>query len=250
MILTEQGQSFLGEVNRVFEALERAKAAVTRPTEGYFGNLSISLSTDLARFFAPKIAGFVHKHPNLDVAILARPSRESLAQVVNGEMDMGVGFFRKVPRGITKRKILETDISLVYPDGHPLGSRKRPTLEEISNYRVVMRRRLSPTRRVIDTAFSDNAIDPPRIVEVGRCQSAMDFVELGLGVGFVHTVCASAETHRGIRLKSMSHYFGTMDVSLITRSNAVLGSAHEALIQVFLETSPVPREKPQKAKAS
>jgi DNA-binding transcriptional LysR family regulator len=169
--------------------------------------------------------------------VIARPSRETLAQVLNGEMDMGVGFFRKVPRGIVKRKILDTDISLVIPRGHQLRRKRQFSLRDVVKHRIIMRRRLSPTRHVIDMAFSDSATDPNRILEVGRCQSAMDFVELGLGVGFVHSICACAEPHDKLEYISMSRFFGNMEVSLITRSNAVLSPAHHALMTVFLENT-------------
>lgn len=237
LVLTPQGRIFLKEVNRVFEALDRAKASVTGTRDDYIGNVSVSLATDVAKFFAPGIAQFVRQHPQLNVAILARPSNETMAMVMNGDVDIGVGFFRKVQRGIVKRKIGETDIALVFPRDHPLKQKKNPTLADISDYRVVLRRRASATRRIIDQTFAAQGIALPNILEVARCQSAMDFVELGLGVGLVHTICAYAEPHKKLAHVNMSRYFGSTEVCLITRSNAALSTAHQALIQTFMNNS-------------
>jgi DNA-binding transcriptional LysR family regulator len=237
LVLTDRGRIFLKEVNRVFEALDRAKASVEEPADEFVGNVSVSLATDIAKFFAPGIARFVQDHPKLNVAILARPSRETMSMVVNGDVDIGVGFFRKTRRGITKRKIGETDLALVFPRGHPIARIKRPSLKEIAEHRVVLRRRSSATRRFIDQAFSAQGVDLPNILEVARCQSAMDFVELGLGVGLVHTICACAEPHKKLVQVNMSRYFGHTDVAVITRSNATLGAAQRSLMQIFMDSS-------------
>src|SRR5436190_9544705 len=141
LVLTDKGRLFLKEADRVFEAVDRAKASLTDWQDGYVGKVSIALHTDVSKLYAPKIAQFVHAHPKLDVTILTRSSREILELVENGEIDVGVGFFKTAPRHIKKRKIQETNISLVLPRGHRLQRRKAPTLEEIAKFRVVMRRR-------------------------------------------------------------------------------------------------------------
>jgi DNA-binding transcriptional LysR family regulator len=242
LTLTDQGRAFLQEVNLAFDVLERAKLSLTHQTTDYIGSVSVSLATDIAKFFAPGIAAFTKQHPRLNVAILARPSRESMALVLNGEIDIGVGFFRKVPRGITTTKLSDTVFSLVLTKDHPLAKHKRPSLSDIAEHRVVMPRRSSPTGQMIDSTYSNQGIGLPNIVEVERCQSTMDFVEQGLGVGFVHHVCACAERHNDLLQVDMSRYFGKTDIAIITRSNAAFGPAQEAFVDTLLEGAEVIRQ--------
>ena len=89
----------------------------------------------------------------------------------------------------------------------------------------------------MDAAFTAKRIDLPQTVEVTRCQSAMDFVELGLGVCLVHTICACTERREKLVQTDMSHYFGKTDVALVIRSNAALGAAHSALIRVIMNSA-------------
>jgi len=72
--------------------------------DGYVGNVSVALHTDLSKLYAPKIAQFVRAHPKLDVTILTRSSREILDLVENGEIDIGIGFFKTLPRSIRRKK--------------------------------------------------------------------------------------------------------------------------------------------------
>jgi DNA-binding transcriptional LysR family regulator len=235
--LNDHGRAFLKETHRVFEALERLSNSVKDPTDGYTGPVSVSLSTDIGRFFAPGLANFIEKNPALNLSIIARRSRESISLVMNGDVDIGVGLFRKVPRGIKKKKICETQFCLVMPHDHPLARRKNLALKDVAPYRVVIPRRSSAARRMIDAALSSNAVDLPNTLEVGRCQAVMDFVERGLGIGLVHSICASVETHETLIQVDMSRHLGTTDVALITRSNFALGSVHQALMQVFVDAS-------------
>ena len=235
LILTDKGRHFLKEANRIFEAVERAKESLGAWQEGYVGKVSVALHTDLSKLYAPQIAHFVRAHPRLEVTILTRSSREILDLVENGEIDIGVGFFKTVPRAIKRTKIHETNISLVFPRGHGLQRRKLPSLADIAKYRVVMRRRSSPTRQMIDDTFSRHAVDMPNVLEVGRCQSVMEFVKLGLGVGLVHSICGRAEPQKNIIQVELQNYFESTDVSIITHSNAVLSEAHQALIGEFIK---------------
>lgn len=235
LILTDKGRILLKEAHRVFEAVDRAKAAIADGDDGYVGTVSVALHTDLSKLYAPKIAEFVQEHPKLNATILTRSSREIADLVKNGEIDIGIGFFKTVPRKIDRKKIQDTNISLVFPRGHALQRRKMPTLNEIASHRVVMRRRSSPTRQMIDDTFSRNKIEMPNVLEVGRCQSVMEFVKLGLGVGLVHTICGCAEPHKNLIQVEMGRFFEKTDVSIITHSGAVLSAAHEALIRAFTE---------------
>jgi DNA-binding transcriptional LysR family regulator len=232
LVLSDRGQVFLKEANRVFEAIERAKASVAAPMDEFVGTVSISIATDIVRLYAPAIAAFILQHPKLHVTIVARPSRDTRTLLLNGEIDIGVGFFGKVPRGITKNRIHETHYDLVIPTRHPLATRKQPTLAEIASYRVILPRRHSASRRMMDTAFASHGIHLTDTIEIGRCQSTMDFVELGLGVGLVHSSCV--RPHKKLMTVRMDRYFSPADIALITRSNALLGPAPKALMRALM----------------
>lgn len=239
MALNDRGRAFLREVNRAFELLERAKSKLAEASDEYTGTVSVSLATDIAGYFAPELADFVQQHPKLNVKILARPSSEIKALVVDGEADIGVGFFRKVPRGILKKRICETGISLVFPKGHPLEKKKSLTLRDLEDYRVVVRRRSSATRRMIDASFAAKGMDLTNILEVGTCQSVMHFVQLGLGIGLIHTICARAEPYGHLREVDMGRHFEKTDVALITRRSALFGPAQNALLRTFGDSAAV-----------
>lgn len=234
LTLTHHGRILLKEANGILESVVRAREALTNPVHGYEGNVPVSIAADLGRLFAPSIAAFVRQHPNLSVTILARRTRESLALVMSGEIDMAIGFFPKVPRGIVKKVIVDTDISLMIPRDHPLAKQKTPSLAEVFAHRVVARRLLLDD--ILVTKKSPLYL--PSLIAVDTCDLAMDFTKLKQGVGLVHDICVGDEQRKHLRAIDMTRYFAKTEVSLVMRSNAALGPAAQALMQAFVDAAP------------
>lgn len=235
LLITERGHLFLQEVTRVLEALEQARAAVSNQTDDFTGKVSISMGSDIAKHFAPRIALFIKHHPQLALSILARHSRETLALVLGGEVDLGIGRFKSTPRGIHRGKILENGIWLAFPRNHPLSSRQNVGLKDLAAFRIITLTRNSETRKMVDSVFHREQIEPEKMLEVGTCRSAIEFVRLGLGVALVHDICVIGERRSKVQFINMSNLFGKAEVSLIHRINGLITPAQRATINIFVD---------------
>jgi DNA-binding transcriptional LysR family regulator len=237
LLITEQGHLFLQEITRVLEALEKAKAAVSKQTDDLSGKVSLSMGSDIAKYFAPRIAQLIKHQPRLALSILARPSRETLSLVLGGEVDLGIGRFKSTPRGIHREKLLENGVWLVVPRNHALSRRHNIGLKDLAAFRIITLTRNSETRKMVDAVFHRNRIELEKMLEVGTCQSAIDFVRLGLGVALVHDTCVVGEQRSKVHFMEMSNLFGKGEVSLIYRSNGLITPAQRALINIFVDES-------------
>src|SRR5688500_9369721 len=108
LLLTDRGRVFLERVTQILTALEDAKQIVNDNNGEYVGKICISLSNNIARFYAPAIASFILKHPGVEVTILDRHSPEILSNVIDGEVDIGVGRFKSIGPGIARRRLLKS----------------------------------------------------------------------------------------------------------------------------------------------
>jgi DNA-binding transcriptional LysR family regulator len=237
LLITERGHLFLQEITRVLQALEKARATVSHQTDDLTGKVSISMGSDIAKYFAPRIAVFIKRYPRLALSILARSSRETLSLVLGGEVDIGIGRFKSTPRGIHRKKLLENGVWLAFPRNHPLSRRRNIGLKDLAAFRIITLTRNSETRKLIDSVFHRNRIAPEKMLEVGTCQSAIDFVRLGLGVALVHDACVAGELKSKVRYIDMSHLFGKGEVYLIHRTTGVTAPAQRAVINIFVDES-------------
>jgi LysR family hydrogen peroxide-inducible transcriptional activator len=230
LVLTDRGQAFLRETNRVFEALDRATSVASGTTSTYASSVSIALSSDVLKFIAPRISGFMQRYPSIDLSIISRSSFSSLSMVMDNEADMCIGFYREVPRGLHKINILKTGIALVHAPGKSPAKRKKMSLQDIAGSKLITLRRASATRRMIDTVLAGHGFIPGNVTEVSNCQAVLEMVEIGLGVGLIHGICAKADHHDKVEITDVAHCFDTFDLALVVRSDTLLGGIHEALI--------------------
>jgi LysR family transcriptional regulator, low CO2-responsive transcriptional regulator len=233
LTLTERGQLLLNEATHVFEAVTRLEGAVYNDRSAYVGKLKIAVGSDLPKFFVPRIAAFSQKHPRLKITMLSRPSAEALSLLLEGAVDVAIGWFPKVPRGIQKARLFSSQMRLVVPSNHPLSRKKRISLSDVARFRIILHTSTAAARRIVDSAFHTNGIEMDNSLEVGTCESIIDFVQLGLGIGFVHEICLPAERTK-IRSIDMRREFGSIDVSIIYKKATAAQPSYRMLINALV----------------
>jgi DNA-binding transcriptional LysR family regulator len=233
LVLTAQGESFLKEAVKVLEAVDRAKKVVGDEALTHIPKLTVAFGSDIAKFFAPKIALFVKKHPHFRVSLLTHQSRDTLSLVEQGRADLGIGRFQKVSRGIKKETLLEHSLALVCPPRHPLARIRKFSLDSIEPYRLITFTRGSATRHSIESVLRQNGVEVRDTFEVSTCHAALDYVLLGLGVGMVHDICLASEFKTKLHRIDMSDIFGKTEVSLIYRPSSLLNPIHKEFVHLL-----------------
>lgn len=233
LVLTAQGQAFLREMTRVFEALDRATAVVSGKAERVVSAVSLVLSTDILALFAPRIAAFAHCHPETNISIRSCSSLSGLSQVMDNEADLCIGFFKNVPYGVHKIEIAKTGISLVHSPQRKIEQRRKLSLQDIARHKLILLRPSASTRRMIDASFRARGIIPRGNIEVANCQMAMDLAEMNLAVALVHSVCARSRSGGGLVKLDASHCFETFEVALVVRSETLASGIHQDVIQAL-----------------
>jgi DNA-binding transcriptional LysR family regulator len=178
LTLTERGRVLLNETAHVFEAVTRLEQAVYNGPNAYAGKLKIAVGSDLPKFFVPRIAAFSQQHPGLRITMLSRPSAEALSLLLEGIVEVAIGWFSKVPRGIEKKPLFSSKMHLVVPSNHPLSHKKKISLSDVANFRVILHTSTAAARRIVDSAFHASGIEMDNSLEVGTCESIIGFVRL------------------------------------------------------------------------
>ena len=230
LILTEHGRLLLNKASRVFEAMTQFEETASQAPQTDSELLTIALGSDLPKFLAPQIAAFSRSHPRLRMTIISRPS-ETLSLLLEGAVDVAIGWFPKVPRALQKRTLFDSKMYLVFPRNHPLSRKQNVSLADIASFRLILHARTAAARRVVDSRFHDNGIEIDNILEVGTCEAIATFVRLGVGIGFIHDICLPKRRDRSMRWVDMSPKLGTLEVSLVYKKSTASRSSYQALIQ-------------------
>jgi DNA-binding transcriptional LysR family regulator len=216
LVLTKAGEHFLQEANAIFERVEHALASMVSGNV-VSGQISVSTGSDIVWYFTPKISSFIRRYPGIQLRHHVYNSVQTLQMVGAGTIDVGIGYFPRVPKSLAKEIVTESALSLLCPRNHPLSRRHPFRLDDVARYKLVLPPGQSTTRKIIDRVFSKAKIKPPDVLEVGSCHAAREFVETGIGVAIVHSFCVSHGLPVELRSIDASAQFGTVDFSIIYR---------------------------------
>lgn len=225
LALTPTGRMFCAEVETALEAVDRAIASVS-PAAAKSGRISLAMNNDLARRYSAEITKFMKGHPAVDLSLRMRGSLGTLGMVVDGDADIGIGYFGDVPREIAKRVLGKSGFSLVCSAGHPLARKRRPTLQDIGAHRIITLPARTNMGRRIARVLSVAGVSPVGVVEVGNCQTAREFAEKGIGVAIVHTACLGDKWPKSLSRIDISAPFGSVDIAVIHRAARRLSRPH------------------------
>lgn len=230
LVLTREGEAFLGEVEGIFERVEHALGTLSSyPTTT--DRLALAMGNDFAWYFAPRLGNFIRRFPTVDLSLHIGHAVDVMADLERGTLDVGLGVFPQVPKGVHKEVVAETGVALVCCDDHPLVTAHVPGLADIARHRLLVAPRHAVTRRRIDRTFENAGIGPRSYLEAGNCRTAITFAARGVGVALIHGMCANHEAERGLRVFDLTQYFGTIELLAAYRRGTTLSPGLRGLLE-------------------
>ena len=233
LVLTGPGERFLREVDALFERAEKTLASIQDGAPG--GRLSVSVGSDHAWFYAPKFRNFLNRRPNVAMSLRVYKSAEALVALENREIDISFGIFPKMSKRFERTLIEETTLSLAY-NPREIGPRKQIDLADLGRHRLIVPPRSTVTRRLIERSLSGALAKASTIIEAPTCETAATFVELGVGVALVHTLCIERHRSRLVRTLDLGSRQGKAQFCAACRT----GALRQPLVRALLDEVQTP----------
>lgn len=236
LVLTQSGATFVREVEAIFAQIEKSLGVVSSHTQ-HGGQMTLSIGNDLSRFFTPKITNFITRYPAVDLSVNIRETPETLALIEKGDADIGIGYFRKVPKTVEREVILRSTFSLICASDHPLLNQKFVTFEDLSRHKLLVLPKNSTTGALVHDVLAKAGVKSKSFIELGNCQTAREFAERGVGVAIVHSICLGhqdAERHRHLHLH-LGNAFGEVDIAAIYRRDGRLSAMQRLLLDELVK---------------
>lgn len=196
-IFERHGKQFVGlteagvQVERLAsEILETSRAIreIARSTrqEGG-GRLLIATTHSQARYvLPPKIQTFIQKHPKIQLTIQQGTPLQIEEQVSRAEVDIGIATEGAEPfEKLVKLPFYSWNRVCLAPEGHPLTTLPKLTLEALSHYPLITYTHGLSGRIQIDRAFEKAGIRPNIVLTASDADVIKRYIRLGLGVGIV-----------------------------------------------------------------
>jgi len=256
--LTAAGESFLEFAEAILERYEDLQEEINLIKGQQKGHLRLAAPfTTLYHLFRELLPAYIAKFPQVQLSILDRSQEGVIELVKAGEIDFGLALESAVPKDLAARRWQKVEKVLLTPLGHPLAGIKRPTMEEIARYPLI----LPPAglkgggRMILEDHCRQRGLDYHLIMESSNVELSSLYVEMGLGISFatVAVHLPMAETRR-LAFIPMGHYFPADYLAVVLRKDKVLAPHKEAFVEMLFggrdqgpgDLAPPPTVNPQK----
>lgn len=233
LLLTDKGKLLLPQAQRILQQIDDSVASLRDERGRCEGNVSVLVGSDMAHFFAPRVAKFVENYPQVNLKILVNPSPESLELLLGGQGDFAIGRFLKVPKSISTYPLFTSTVAAIYDRDHPLSRRKQISLRDLAACGLIVTSRFSAIRQIVQKAFAEHALEMRTVLETGECSLISEYVKMKLGVGLVHETCIRGKLPSNVISRDLKHLFGRLDVVLIYRKDRSLTAAQRKFIEAI-----------------
>lgn len=198
-VLTPQGQQFLPHALAFLErAYELCRAC---DVDAGHQEVRIVASQYLTRYvLIDALREFRRVEPSIHVRVSTMREADVITALLDDpEVAFGLAAPYESTPDLDYRDLFAMDWSLLLPEGHELGARRRVTLTQIARYPLVLYERGSTGRQHVLDAFNAQGVTPRVGLETTSTETVVSMVEAGLGVSVVPLLPSGAVT-RGRRV--------------------------------------------------
>jgi DNA-binding transcriptional LysR family regulator len=233
IVLTPDGRILYDLALPLIEQIDSLQETFSSKRSGVeSGMLNIAAGESTILYILPEfVRQFAEAYPGVELKLHNVTGRDGLAMVRADECDFAVGSFMDVPEDIDYHPTFSYDPMLITAVDHPLAKRKRITMEDISQYPLILPPRHLSTWRVVDLVFQQHNLAYEVKMEAGGWEVIKKYVELGLGISIVTSICLTGKEN--LAAISLRRYFPKRTYGVVLRSGKFLSPQAEKFIAIM-----------------
>jgi molybdate transport repressor ModE-like protein len=232
--LTPVGSALVHHARIVTQQLENMRGELGDYAKGLRGHVRLLSNTVvIAELLPDPLASFLATHPNIDVELEDRPSREIVRTIAEGRADIGI-----VTDAVDPAEELETfplgaiRLVVVTPHRHPLGSRRKVAFRETLDHDAVG----LPVGSALQDYLDHHAARTGRRLKVRIRLSGFDticrMVESGIGLALLpETAARRFRQSMAIRIIPLTDKWALRRHAVCVRNFATLPAHAKRLVE-------------------
>ncbi len=222
------------------EALDEQFKRLVEETDE--GRIDIAAGWSTILYVLPDpLEKFRQVHPKIELRLHNVTGIEGLAMLRARQVDFAVGPMLEVPEDIEFHPVVSYDPVLITCLGHPLGKKRRITLEDISRYPLVLPPRYLNTWALIDATFRKHGLKYEMAMEVGGWDVIKKYVEMGMGISITMSICITGEER--LEVVPVKRFFPKKTYGLVLLKGKILSPQARRLARRLLTGSEEAGEK-------
>jgi DNA-binding transcriptional LysR family regulator len=193
------------------------------------GRLDIAAGESTILYVLPEtVKRFSDTYPQVNLHLHNVTGRDGMDLLRAGEVDFAVGSMIDVPADVTYVPMFSFEPMLITARDHPLAGRTDLTLADIAPHGLILPPRHLSTWHVVDLVFQQNRLDYRVVLEAGGWEVIKRFVELGLGISIVTSICLRGD--EDLAAMPVGRWFPQRTYGAVIRNGRVLSPQAKAFL--------------------
>lgn len=231
--ITAAGAALLETALPLVEGIDRLpeafRARLGRITSG---RLDIAAGESTILYLLPEyVKRFAETYPQVNLQLHNVTGRDGMELLRAGEVDFAVGSMIDVPDDVTFVPMFSYEPMLITAEYHPLAHATDVTLADISPCGLILPPRHLSTWHVVDLVFHQHGLDYRVVLEAGGWEVIKRFVELGLGVSIVTSICLRGDER--LAAIPVGRWFPKRTYGAVSRRGRVLSPQAHAFLELL-----------------
>ncbi|WP_305792357.1 HTH-type transcriptional regulator CysB, partial [Arhodomonas sp. KWT] len=233
--VTPAGGEILDVAQRVLQEVRNINAIAQEHVDESRGSLSIATTHTQARHALPPVVNtFRPRYPNVSLHMHQGTPMQIAEMAARGNVDFAIATEAlELFEDLVMMPCYRWNRSIIVPEGHPLCSVPRLSLEAVADYPLVTYVFGFTGRSKLDQAFSDRGLEPEVVFTATDSEVIKTYVGLGLGVGIMASMAFDPERDRGLVALDASELFEPSVTSIGFRRGTYLRGYMYDFIEAF-----------------
>lgn len=196
--MTPAAESLVQLGQRVFQDVRDTVGAITDHTRALRGTLRMAGGMTVCLYVLPPLLQHLKRvHPQLDIRVTVATATRSVEEIRSGRHDAGLLTLPVEESDLVTVPALREELLLVTQPTHRLARKKKVSPQDLAGEPFVLFEPGSATRRVIDSLFVTEKIEPTVVMDTENVEIIKAMVKTGLGISIVPYQAVAREVRAG-----------------------------------------------------
>lgn len=235
--LTPEGELLYGLAHTLVDELTGLDGAFeARRNKVERGRLAIAAGESTIQYVLPTtVQKFAAVHPGISLALNNVTGADGLQQLRERRVDFCVGPLLDVRPDLEFEPVVSFNPVLITAPDHPLSKFRKVSLKQISQYPLILPPRHLSTWRQVELVFLRNRLPYEVRFEMGGWEVIKRYVELGLGISIVMSVCLTGRDR--LHAISAKGFFPKRVYGVVSLKGRPLSPQARQFIEIFRSSS-------------
>jgi len=232
---TREGQLLYELAQPLVEGLDGLEAVFKDKVAGLdAGELNIAANSSTILYLLPRIVEhFRAEHPDVRLTLHNAITADGTDLLRADAVDLAVGSMMDVPADLSYAPIYRFEPQLITPPDHPLATKAKLELADISRYGLILPPKRQITYRLVDLVFQQHRVPYTVALEVGGWEVIKQYVAMGMGVSIVSSICLTEADRGRLATRSLKEWFPSRSYGVIVRKGKYLSPQARAFVELI-----------------